>query len=68
LTSCAMQAAAKRFRLTGTGKLMGRHPGKQHLNEKMSRGEKQRLSKDFMVSPDKARNVASMLPNSGIPH
>ncbi len=34
---CCSQSAAKRLRVTGTGKLVGRHAGKQHFNEKMSR-------------------------------
>jgi large subunit ribosomal protein L35 len=33
----AMQAAAKRFKVTGGGKIMARHAGKQHFNEKMTR-------------------------------
>lgn len=42
LTTAAtsLQAAAKRFKVTGAGKVMARHAGKQHLNEKMSRDEK----------------------------
>ncbi len=31
------QSAAKRFKVTGTGKVMARHAGKQHFNEKMTR-------------------------------
>lgn len=34
------QAAAKRFKVTGSGKLMARHSGKQHMNEKMDRDTK----------------------------
>jgi large subunit ribosomal protein L35 len=30
------QAASKRFKVTGTGKLMARKAGKQHFNEKKS--------------------------------
>ena len=35
----AAQAAAKRFKITGSGKVMARHAGKQHFNEKMTRDE-----------------------------
>ncbi len=32
-----LQSAAKRFKVTGSGKVMCRKAGKQHFNEKMSR-------------------------------
>lgn len=35
-----LQSAAKRFKLTGSGKLMARHSGKQHMNEKQSTNKK----------------------------
>jgi large subunit ribosomal protein L35 len=43
------KATAKRFKITSTGKVMCRHAGKQHLNEKMSKGHKKRLSKEQAV-------------------
>ena len=39
LVALLCQAAAKRFKVTGTGKVMARHAGKQHFNEKMTRDE-----------------------------
>ncbi len=40
-----MQAAAKRYKVTGSGKLMARRAGKQHFNEKMSRDDIRDASK-----------------------
>ena len=40
------KAVLKRFRLTGSGKVMMRRCGKQHLNEKKGRKMKKRLSRD----------------------
>jgi hypothetical protein len=37
------QSAAKRYKLTGSGKVMVRRAGKQHLNEKQSRKTKRNL-------------------------
>ena len=37
------QAAAKRYKVTGSGKVMVRRAGKQHLNEKMSRKKNKSL-------------------------
>lgn len=41
----AVQAAAKRYKVTGTGKVMARSAGKQHFNEKMSRDDIRDASK-----------------------
>ena len=38
-----MQAAAKRFKITGSGKVLVRRSGKQHLNEKMNKAKKKAL-------------------------
>jgi ribosomal protein L35 len=40
-----MQAAAKRFRVTGSGKVVARRAGKNHFNEKMSRDDIRDASK-----------------------
>jgi large subunit ribosomal protein L35 len=42
-------AAAKRFKVTGSGKVLCRHAGKQHLNEKKGKKDKKRLSKEKSV-------------------
>jgi hypothetical protein len=40
-----LQAAAKRFKVTGSGKLMARKAGKNHFNEKKSRDDIRDASK-----------------------
>jgi ribosomal protein L35 len=40
-----LQSAAKRYKVTGTGKVMGRRAGKQHFNEKKSRDDIRDASK-----------------------
>lgn len=45
----SVQAAAKRFKITGTGKVVLRHPGKQHINEKKSSKRLSQLGKPHMV-------------------
>lgn len=42
-TPTLLQAAAKRYKVTGSGKVMVRRSGKQHLNEKMSKAKKKCL-------------------------
>lgn len=44
------QAAAKRYKITGSGKVLRRKPGKQHINEKFSPGHLRRLGKEVQVS------------------
>jgi ribosomal protein L35 len=43
------KAAAKRYKITGSGKVLRRHAGKQHLNEKMRPKQMKRLSKEESV-------------------
>ena len=45
-----MQAASKRFKVTGTGKVLLRHPGKQHINEKKPSKRLSQLGKSHSVS------------------
>lgn len=63
----AMQAAAKRFSVTGTGKIRRRRPGKQHINEKMARGKVRVLGKVMVVNKRDVANVSPNLPYSGVP-
>ena len=58
----ALQAAAKRYRVTGSGKVMARHAGKQHMNEKQTRAKKRELSKEFVVDDADMYKVARCLP------
>ncbi len=56
------KAAAKRFRVTGTGKIMRRKAYKNHLLEHKSRGKKNKMSKMAVVDDRDAENVRLMLP------
>lgn len=57
------KAAAKRFRVTGNGKLMRRKAYKNHLLQHKSATRKRRLSKASPVHENDAENVRLMLPN-----
>mmetsp|Transcript_6402 Transcript_6402/g.14244 ORF Transcript_6402/g.14244 Transcript_6402/m.14244 type:complete len:110 (+) Transcript_6402:46-375(+) len=60
------KAAAKRFKVTGSGKVMARHAGKQHFNEKMTRDRNRDLSKMYVVSDADIWNATKCLPYHGI--
>ena len=60
------KAAAKRLKVTGSGKVVARRSGKQHFNEKMSRAKKRELSKDFVLSKGDAYSAIGSLPYHGI--
>ncbi|MEZ7898919.1 MAG: 50S ribosomal protein L35 [Flaviflexus sp.] len=53
--------AKKRFRVTGSGKIMREKAGKRHLLEHKSSRRTRRLSSDQVVSPADAKNVKKML-------
>ncbi len=56
------KAAAKRFRATGTGKIVRRKAFKNHLLEHKSSNKKRKLSKTALVNECDAPNVRLMLP------
>ncbi|MBD2136476.1 50S ribosomal protein L35 [Anabaena sp. FACHB-1237] len=56
------KAAAKRFRATGSGKIVRRKPFKNHLLEHKSSGKKRSLSKMAIVHERDEENVRLMLP------
>ncbi|GAX79523.1 hypothetical protein CEUSTIGMA_g6964.t1 [Chlamydomonas eustigma] len=60
------KAAAKRFKVTGSGKVMARHAGKQHFNEKMTRDTIREKSKMFVIEGANLYNAIKCLPNHGI--
>lgn len=45
------RSAAKRFRLTGSGKVMHRRARRSHLLRKMTSRAKRRLAKDVVLHP-----------------
>ncbi|XP_057967179.1 large ribosomal subunit protein bL35c [Malania oleifera] len=56
------KASAKRFRVTGNGKIVRRGAGKQHLLYKKSKRRKLRLSKMHPVSRRDYGNVTGAMP------
>ncbi|CAM0909151.1 unnamed protein product [Alopecurus aequalis] len=59
---CAAKASAKRFRVTGTGKIVRRCAGKQHLLSKKNAKRRKRLSKRVQVSKSDYSNVMGAMP------
>ncbi|XP_063936289.1 large ribosomal subunit protein bL35c-like [Daucus carota subsp. sativus] len=55
-------ASAKRFRVTGSGKIIRRRAGKQHLLAKKNNKRKLRLSKMLQVDRSDYNNVIGALP------
>lgn len=53
--------AKKRFRVTGSGKLMREQAGKRHLLEVKSSRRKRRLSQDQVVAKADQRQVKKLL-------
>ncbi|AFY57769.1 LSU ribosomal protein L35P [Rivularia sp. PCC 7116] len=56
------KAAAKRFRATGTGKIVRRKAFKNHILEKKTTDKKRKFSKAVLVDERDADNVRGMLP------
>jgi large subunit ribosomal protein L35 len=53
--------AKKRFKVTGTGKLVHRQAGKKHLNEHKSSRRTRRLAPDDVLAPADEQRVRRML-------
>ncbi len=53
--------AKKRFRVTGTGKVMHRQAGKMHLNEHKPTSRTRRLDGDQVVAKGDARKARRLL-------
>ena len=53
--------AAKRFKVTGSGKIMRRKAFKNHILEKKSPTRKRRLGRTSEVSPSDAKHVRRQL-------
>jgi len=56
------RGAAKRFKLTSTGKVMRMHSGKRHLLGSKKPKRMRRLGKSVVVSPNDAAKVRRQLP------
>ena len=57
------KSIAKRFKISGTGKLIRRTPGFRHLLATKSSKQKRRASKDKLVSPGHAAALMRGLPH-----
>ncbi|MEP4078697.1 50S ribosomal protein L35 [Haloferula sp.] len=58
------KAVAKRFKVTGTGKVLRRKQGKRHLLQNKNRKRKRNLGKVTLVSDADIKNVKENLPFS----
>ena len=56
------RGAAKRFKITATGKIMRMHSGKRHFTGTKRAGRMRKLKKLTAVSPRDAAAVKQMLP------
>lgn len=56
------RGAAKRLRVTGTGKVARRRAGKSHLLEHKSAHRKRRLRQGTLISKADRRKVRKLLP------
>jgi large subunit ribosomal protein L35 len=56
------QGAKKRFKITGTGKVVSRHAYARHILTSKKAGRKRRLSQQRTVSDSDAVRVHAMLP------
>ena len=57
------RGAAKRFKKTGSGKIVRAKSNKQHILAKKSPKRKRRLRKSVLVASVDERRVKQMLPN-----
>ncbi|MCR5251270.1 MAG: 50S ribosomal protein L35 [Lachnospiraceae bacterium] len=56
------RAAAKRFKLSGTGKLVRNKAYKSHILTKKSTKRKRNLRQDIVTDPTNAKNMKKILP------
>jgi large subunit ribosomal protein L35 len=60
------RAAAKRFRITGSGKVMRRKAFKNHLLQHKTTGRKNKLSKPAVLDKTDEDRVKLMMPYLGV--
>jgi len=56
------KAAARRFKITGSGKILRKQAGKRHINEWMSPNVKRKLRGWTELSKDQKQNVLELFP------
>jgi large subunit ribosomal protein L35 len=57
------RGAAKRFRKTGTGKIVRSHANRRHILTKKSKRRKRRLRKEALVDPADVKRLKQLLPH-----
>ncbi len=57
------RGAAKRFKKTGTGKIVRNRANKQHILTKKNAKRKRQLRNDAIITPADEKRVRQMLPN-----
>ncbi len=60
------RSAAKRFKLTGSGKIVRRSSGMRHILTKKSAKRRRFLSKDEIVQSAQEKNVLRMVPKASM--
>jgi large subunit ribosomal protein L35 len=58
------KSVSKRFKITGTGKVMARHSGMRHLLSGKSAKRRRRLGKKFELAPGDVYKIKQSLPFS----
>jgi large subunit ribosomal protein L35 len=56
------KAAARRFKITGTGKILRKQAGKRHINEWMAPSKKRNLRGWAHLTKDQKQNVLELFP------
>ena len=56
------KSASKRFKITGTGKIMRRKPGLRHLASSKSSKRKRKLGKDGQVHETMVARMKELMP------
>lgn len=56
------KSIAKRYKITGTGKIMRRSPGQRHLMSSKTSKQKRRNSQDKQVAPGQSKVIMKALP------
>jgi large subunit ribosomal protein L35 len=59
------RGAAKRFKITASGKIMRAHSGKRHFTGTKRSGRMRKLKKLTLVSPRDVAAIRQMLPYGG---
>jgi large subunit ribosomal protein L35 len=57
------KSVAKRFKITGSGKLLRRSPGQRHMMSSKSVKQKRRNGKDKLVAPGIGKALMKTLPS-----